>query len=209
MMGQDAATVLTTLALYGAIVVSPGPSFALVSRMSVAGERRAAIGAALGLAMGATVYAVLTMTGLAAVLARVGWLARALQVTGGAYLIYLGVRTWLDASVLLRVTVGHGDTSGLATGARRGFLMCLSNPKAIVFFVGLYAAAIPLGTALWAKSAILAGAFALEVAWYGTVALILSGRHVRRLYERGRKPFERMMGVVLAAFGVRLLLSKA
>ena len=207
MMGQDAATVLTTLALYGAIVVSPGPSFALVSRMSVAGERRAAIGAALGLAVGATVYAVLTMTGLAVVLARIGWLARALQVAGGGYLIYLGIRTWLDASAPLRAAAGSSDTSGFATGARRGFLMCLSNPKAIAFFVGLYAAAIPLETALWAKGAILAGAFALEVVWYGAVALLLSGRHVRALYERGRKPFERVMGMILAAFGIRLLLS--
>ncbi len=208
MMGQDAATVLTALALYLAIVVSPGPSFALVSRMSVAGERRAALGAALGLAVGATVYAVLTMTGLAVVLARVGWLARALQVAGGAYLIYLGIRTWMDSSAPLRATAGRGDPSEFATGARRGFLMCLSNPKAIAFFVGLYAAAIPLGTALWAKGAILAGAFVLEVAWYGTVALVLSGRHVRGLYERGRKPFERVMGTILAAFGVRLLLSR-
>lgn len=86
MMTQDFATVLATLALYLAIVVSPGPSFALISRMAVAGERRAALGATLGLAAGATVYAVLTMTGLAVVLGQIGWLARALQVAGGGYL---------------------------------------------------------------------------------------------------------------------------
>lgn len=207
-MTQDAATVLTTLALYLAIVVSPGPSFALISRTAVAGERRAALGGALGLAVGATVYAILTMTGLAVVLSRIGWLTRALQLAGGAYLIYLGIRTWLDASAPLRATVGDGGVSDFMTGARRGFLMCLSNPKAIAFFVGLYAAAIPTDTALWAKGAILAGAFVIELGWYGAVALVLSGRHVRGMYERGRKPFERVMSTILTAFGVRLLLER-
>ncbi len=81
-MTQDVATVLATLALYLAIVVSPGPSFALVSRMAVAGKRRAALGATLGLAAGATVYAVLTMAGLAVMLGQVGWLVRQTKVDG-------------------------------------------------------------------------------------------------------------------------------
>lgn len=208
MMTQDFATVLATLALYLAVVVSPGPSFALISRMAVAGERRAALGATLGLAAGATVYAVLTMTGLAVVLGQIGWLTRALQVAGGVYLIYLGIRTWLDAGVPLRPAAAGADASDFVTGARWGFIMCLSNPKAIAFFVGLYAAAIPSGTAIWAKGTILAGAFAIELGWYGAVTLVLSGRRMRGLYERGRKPFERVMSAVLAAFGVGLLLER-
>lgn len=209
-MTPDTATVLTTLALYLAVVVSPGPSFALVSRTAAAGERRAAFGATLGLAVGATFYAVLTMTGMAVVLSRIGGLAQALQIAGGLYLVYLGVRTWLDAGAPLRAgdAAEGADTSDFGTGAWRGLLMCLSNPKAIAFFVGLYAAAVPPDTALWAKGAILLGAFAIEVAWYGAVTLLLSGRQVRRLYERWRRLFERAMGVMLAAFGLRLILSE-
>jgi threonine/homoserine/homoserine lactone efflux protein len=206
---QGAITVLTTLALYLAVVVSPGPSFALVSR-TAAGERRAALGVTLGLAVGGAFYAVLTMTGMALVLSRIGGLAQALQIAGGLYLIYLGVRTWLDASAPLGAAdAGEGaDASGFGTGARRGLLMCLSNPKAIAFFVGLYAAAVPPDTAFWAKGAILLGAFTIEVAWYGTVTLVLSGRQVRRLYQRWRRLFERTMGVILAVFGLRLVLSE-
>ena len=204
-MSHDVTTVLATLLLYLAIVVSPGPSFALVSRMAVAGERRAAYGATLGLAAGGAFYAVLTMTGMAVVVSQIGGLAQALQIAGGAYLVYLGVRTWLDASAPLLGTTADERASSFGKGLRRGFIMCLSNPKAIAFFVGLYAAAIPVGTGLWAKAAILVGAFLIEVVWYGLVTLMLSGRSVRALYERLRTPFERGMAVILAGFGVRLI----
>ena len=64
-------TIITTLGLYAVAVVSPGPSFALVSRLAVSGSRPAAIGATFGLALAAGFYAVLTITGLALLLTRI------------------------------------------------------------------------------------------------------------------------------------------
>lgn len=206
-MSKDVATVIATLSIYLAIVVSPGPSFALVSRMAAAGERRAAFGATFGLATAATFYAILTMAGLAVVLAQIGWLARAVQFAGGAYLIWLGIQTWRSASMPLRSS-GMEDASSFTQGLRRGAIMCLSNPKAIAFFVGLYAAAVPPDTALWAKGAILAGAFAIEIWWYGSMTLLFSGQQMRRFYERTRKYLERGIGLILTGFGMRLLFGK-
>jgi threonine/homoserine/homoserine lactone efflux protein len=207
-MTNDHGVVFTTLALYLAVVVSPGPSFALVSRMAAAGERRAALGATVGLAGGATVYAVLTMAGLAVVLAEIGWLAWMLQVGGGAYLLHLGIRTWRGVERPLQAPDAAGDVSSAVRGVWRGFVMSLSNPKAIAFFVGLYAAAVPTGTATWAKVAILAGGFAIEIGWYGLVTLLLSGRQVRSLYMRGRGVIERAVGALLVVVGCRLILEK-
>ena len=47
-MAEDIVVVITTLGLYFAAVVSPGPSFLLVTRTAVAGERDAGIGAVFG-----------------------------------------------------------------------------------------------------------------------------------------------------------------
>jgi threonine/homoserine/homoserine lactone efflux protein len=86
----DIAVVLYTLGIYPAIVISPGPGFALVSRMALQGERHKRNGAIFGLAVAATFYAFLAMFGLAAVLNQIGCLARAVQILGGLYLVYLG-----------------------------------------------------------------------------------------------------------------------
>jgi threonine/homoserine/homoserine lactone efflux protein len=63
---SDLIVVLTVLTLYAAIVVSPGPNFALVSRLTLRREDRAAWGATLGLALAATFYGLLAMVGLSA-----------------------------------------------------------------------------------------------------------------------------------------------
>jgi threonine/homoserine/homoserine lactone efflux protein len=207
-MRQDLLTIGTTLALYAAVVVSPGPNFALISRLAVSGARRAAFGATFGLAIAATIYAVLTMTGLALVLTRVGWLASLIQIAGGCYLVYLGIMAWLTARPAATAQQNHSSPHGAFRGLRMGLLVNLSNPKGIAFFIGLYAAAVPTATALWAKLAILAGGFLLEIIWYSLVTVLLSSRPARAAYDRFGLWIERVIGTVLAAFGLRLISEK-
>ncbi|GAB3684893.1 LysE family translocator [Salinisphaera aquimarina] len=206
-MNQDLVVVLTTLALYAGLVVSPGPGFALITRLSMSGARTAAYAASLGFAVGATFYAILTMTGLVILLERVSWLAAAVEVAGGCYLIYFGVSAWLSGAAAT-----GGESPDMPTGAWRGFriglLVDLSNPKGIAFFLSLYSVAIPAGTALWAKAAILVGGFALEVLWYSLVALLLSSRPARATYRRFGGWIERGIGTVLAGFGARLIAAR-
>ena len=208
-MTQELYIVATTLTLYAIAVASPGPNFALVSRLAISGSRRAATSATFGLALAATLYAVLTMTGLALVLSQIGWLATLIQIAGGCYLVYLGLKAWFARAPL---AAGNGDQGSpgaeMARGFRMGIIVNLSNPKVITFFVSLYAVTVPSDTALWAKLAILAGGFMLEILWYGMVILLLSTAPARRSYQRFGRWIERLIGTALAAFGVRLLAEK-
>jgi threonine/homoserine/homoserine lactone efflux protein len=207
-MSAELITIITTLGLYAAVVVSPGPNFALISRLAVSGARPAAMGATFGLAIAATFYAVLSMAGLAVILTRVGWLASAVQIAGGCYLIYLGVRAWLSSAVRTVASRDPDDAKRMLRGFRMGLLVNLSNPKGIAFFIGLYAVAVPPETTLWAKFVILLGGFALEVVWYGLVILFLSSRPARTAYERFGHWIERCIGALLAGFGIRLISEK-
>jgi threonine/homoserine/homoserine lactone efflux protein len=87
-------SILTAL-LLGAM--SPGPSFVLVSRIAVVSSRRAALAAALGMGIGGAVFAGLALFGLTALLLRVEWLYLLLKLSGGLYLLYLGIRIWRGA----------------------------------------------------------------------------------------------------------------
>lgn len=206
-MGTELTTIITTLGLYAAVVVSPGPNFALISRLAVSGARTTATGATFGLALAATLYALLSMTGLALILTQVGWLASLIQIAGGCYLVYLGVMAWLSDDA--RSPLHHQAESGsLGRGLRMGALVNFSNPKGIAFFIGLYAVAVPPETALWAKAVILAGGFLLEIIWYGFAIVLLSSRPARAAYQRFGRWIERAIGTLLAAFGVRLISEK-
>ena len=208
----DLGVVAFTIAIYAAIVVSPGPSFALVSRLALRGEMRRCRGAIAGIATAATFYAVLAMLGLAAVLNELGWLARTVQVIGGLYLVYLGLRAWFPghedvARPLLRSTicVNHAD---FRSGLRLGILINLSNPKGIAFFVGLYAAAVPPDATLSTRLAVLLGGLVLELGWYNVVARTLSIEKLRLAYQAWSKWIERCLGAVLVFFGLRMILNR-
>lgn len=204
-MSQELATVLAALAIYAAAVLSPGPNFTLITRLAASGARPAALGATLGFSVGATLYAVLSMTGLALVVTRVGWLVTFVQIAGGCYLVYLGLSAWFGRAARTPGGSGSPDVAGAARGFRMGLVVELSNPKGIAFFVSFFAVAVPMETALWAKAAILAGGFVLEIAWYGAASFLLSTRPARAVYKRFAIWIERAIGTLLAGFGLRLI----
>ena len=88
------------LAIAGAITLgamSPGPSFLMVARTSIAASRADGLAAALGMGVGGVAFAVMALAGLHVVLIAVPWLYVVLKVAGGAYLIYIGWMIWRGA----------------------------------------------------------------------------------------------------------------
>lgn len=200
--------ILTTLGLYAMAVVSPGPNFALISRLALAGCRKAAMGATIGLALSATFYAILTIAGLSVLLARVGWLASLVQVAGGCYLVYLGVKTWLEARPKALGERSAPPQKSAQDGFRMGIIVNLSNPKVITFFLSLYAVTMPVEAPLSTKLAVLLGGFLLEIVWYGLVILLFSTPPARAAYDRAGHWIERAIGTALTVFGLKLISEK-
>jgi threonine/homoserine/homoserine lactone efflux protein len=148
----------------------------------------------------------LSMTGLALIIKKIAWLASAVQIAGGSYMIYLGVTAWLSS---FRGQYATSERRGnFGSGLRSGFFAQLSNPKAIAFFLSLYAVAVPADTARWAKVMILVGGFILELGWYSTVTTLLSHGPARAFYDKFARWIERVLGAVLAGFGFGLIAEK-
>lgn len=144
-MTTEIAAITTVMLLYAAIVVSPGPNFAPIPRLAISGARQSATGAALGLACAATLYAILSMSDLALLLTRIGWLAAAAQIAGGLFLAYLGVKSWLHRPDPEGTDSIALTQDSFAQGFRLGLVINLSNPKGIAFLISLCAATIPPG----------------------------------------------------------------
>jgi RhtB (resistance to homoserine/threonine) family protein len=191
-----------------AAVVSPGPNFLVVSRLALSRSRRSAIGATFGIAAGSLIYAALTMFGLSVLILRFAWLGDTIRIVGGAYLVWLGIQAWRSRPEDL-----HPATDGtvqaapsLLGGLRVGFLTEITNPKGIAFFLGLFAAAVPATTPLWAKLAVLSAGGMVEVAWYTAVSFALSSGPMRAGYHKVRRAVDRVLGALLIAVGLKVAL---
>ncbi|APV49902.1 hypothetical protein BWI17_09530 [Betaproteobacteria bacterium GR16-43] len=193
------------LAIWLLAVVSPGPAFLVLSQLAAGRSRAAALGAALGIALGAALFATLTLWGLAVVVTQIAWLGTALRLAGAVYLVYLGLALFQSSSAETPAAPqSHRGGADFVDGLRIGSLTAITNPKAIAFFLSLFAVAVPPSLTVSGKLALLAAGFSIEIGWYVAVALVLSTGRLRAVYARARKGIERFLGAALVLLGVRM-----
>jgi threonine/homoserine/homoserine lactone efflux protein len=190
-------------------VVSPGPSFVLVARMSVALSRRDGLAASLGMGLGGVMFAALALAGLIAVLAQVPWLYLALKLTGGLYLLYLAVQIWRGASAPVVINERAVSRAGWWRSFWLGLATQLSNPKTAVIYGSVFAAFLQAETPAAMAVVLLPLIFLLETGWYAAVALVFSAGRPRAAYLKAKAWIDRIAGAVMAALGLRLIAEAA
>ncbi|MGH8804289.1 MAG: LysE family transporter, partial [Polaromonas sp.] len=80
--------------LHLAAMVSPGANVFLVSQLAASDRTRSAVFAALGVTLGAGLWATFAVLGVNAVFEAFPRLRLALQIAGGLYLLYVASRLW-------------------------------------------------------------------------------------------------------------------
>jgi threonine/homoserine/homoserine lactone efflux protein len=185
------------------MVAMPGADFTVVVRNALV-SRRAGVACALGVAGGLLLHTALAVAGVAAVLTAVPALFRALQLLGGGYVVYLGVRTLLELREPRPESVVEGD--GAARPLRQGFVTNALNPKAPITFLSLLPQFVPAGGSALPRTLLLALiVVVLALVWFPVVALLVDrlGRWLRR--PRAARTVGVVTGSTLTALGVLLL----
>ena len=223
---------LTVALIHLLAVASPGPDFAVVERESVTHGPRAGTRTALGVGCGSFLYPGLNFTagdGMAlpfalgvgcAIFLHVGYsllgiglivsqsivLFNALKWAAAAYLLYIGFKALqakpaVPSTDELTIQVGERTARGAFTA---GFVTNGLNPKATLFFLSLFTVVINPHTPLTVQAGYgLYLAFATAV-WFCLVARLFSHQRVRAGFARMGHWFDRTMGAVLIAIGVKL-----
>jgi len=182
--------------------MSPGPSFVLVARTSVARSRADGLAMALAMGVGGMLFAVLALAGVHMVLSSVPLLYAALKALGGAYLIYLGCRIWHNAGRPI-------DFGSPVESSRRSFWLGLvtqiSNPKTAVVYASVFVSLLPKEMPLWAMLLLPVLIFCIEAGWYSIVALALSSPAPAAAYLRWKRWIDRAAGGVMGLLGAKLI----
>ena len=196
-------TLLPVFGIFIPALILPGPDFIGVVRSSMtcgaAGGLRTTVGVSVGLGF----YATLSLLGLSAILIEYQWLTWVVRVLGSGYLIYLGIG-------LLRARVPQvtdGTPQPLVTGNAFvfGFLVTLTNPKAIVLFASVFATSVTGSTPSWLMALMIGLVVLSALVWYSIVALFMSSAPVMRRFQHARHRIERVAGACFVAIGLRIL----
>jgi threonine/homoserine/homoserine lactone efflux protein len=199
---------LAVLSIAGAITLgamSPGPSFVLVARTSVARSRSDGLAMAAAMGVGGMLFAVLALAGVHVVLSTVPVLYAVLKVLGGLYLVYLAWMLWRHAGDPI-------DLEKTGTSSRRSFWLGLatqmSNPKTAVVYASVFVSLLPPEFPLWATLVLPCIIFCIEAGWYSIVALALSAPGPAAAYLRWKRWIDHAAGGVLGLLGIKLIFTR-
>ena len=199
---MDVGLFLEGIIIGFAIAAPVGPIGVLCIRRTLAEGRASGFVSGLGAATADAVYGAIAAFGLTLItdflLGGASWL----RLVGGAFLLFLGVKTFL-ARPAERAAEARG--AGLPGAYASTFFLTLTNPTTILSFAAIFAGLGVTGANDALSAALLVlGVFLGSAAWW----LVLSGGtglFRPKLSAGGLRWVNRVSGTIIAAFGVLAL----
>jgi RhtB (resistance to homoserine/threonine) family protein len=199
---------LVVAALHLAAVISPGPDFLLIAKLSLSDSRENALWAAAGLATGIALHVTWALLGIALIIAQSAVLYMAVKYLCAGYLLWLGFSALRSDGV---VPASESKEQSCKQGARsaylKGLLTNALNPKATAFFLAVFAQVVDPGTPLIVQTIYGAEMSLATLLWFASVACLLSVGGIKARFIRYSKRIDQAFGALLLAFGLKIALS--
>lgn len=189
-------------------ILSPGPSVMLILGVATGRGRFPALTTAFGIACGSIILSTATVLGIAVIFAQLAELMNVVRFVGAGYLFWLAYKAFGKAVNPPPLTIEVHRDSDLWRTVISGFMLQISNPKAIFFWLavagvgGVGDAPAPM------VGLFIAVAFLNSFAGHGAYALLLSSTPVRALYQRFRSWVEGFLGCFFIFAGYKILTSR-
>jgi len=206
MLIEYANQFLAVILVSTAMVISPGQDFAIVTRNTLLFSRKAGILSAVGIFLGIWIHVTYSLAGIALIIAKSPALYSAIKYMGAAYLLYLGIKSFMAKDTALSGDASQAKLSN-ATALRNGFMSNALNPKTTLFFLSIFTQVIDPSTPI--KIQFLFGMIIAiaHLVWFVIVAYFFSSRVFLAKFNSKRTIIERITGTILILFGIKIVTS--
>jgi RhtB (resistance to homoserine/threonine) family protein len=191
------------------VVTIPGPNFVVVTQVSMAKSRKMGFFIALGVSIGAGIWASASLLGLNVLFKYAGWLYDAIKVMGGCYLIYMGIKIiWYAIRQPVSLTDINKSTDNNGATFQKGLFTSFSNPKTAAFFGSLFLSSFPAQAPFWLNVVTVLIVIAISILWYCLVAYFFSLNKIQIIYKSAKRILDMMTGSLLFYLGGKLILGR-
>ncbi|NRP69280.1 Threonine efflux protein [Ensifer psoraleae] len=190
-------------------VASPGPAVLAIIATSVSQGRKAGLALAFGVLSGSYTWAMLTASGLSALIRTYGQAIIVLKIAGACYLFWLAYNA-------LRAAMRGESQAALRVPLRmslkklylKGLGIHLTNPKAIFAWIMLVSLGMPEGAPVGVTAAFIGGCMLIGLVTFCGFAIVFSLSPVHRAYLKSRRVIESLMAGFFAFAGLKLLTAR-
>lgn len=199
------------------IVISPGPNLFLLLRNTPLMGKRAGYLTTIGICAAILTHAVLSLTGVSALILASATLFSLVKLLGAAYLVWLGVaalrRAWTGVKLPAASAITPAPETDVSArqALLQGWTANILNPKPALFYFAAFPQFIdPAAGDILAQGMLLGLVHVLIAAcWYGLVVFGIDKANVWLRRPRIWRALQSASGVALAGLGLHLALVEA
>ncbi|MDX2369060.1 MAG: LysE family translocator [Colwellia sp.] len=192
---------LASICILGAM--TPGPSLAVVLKHTVSGSRKNGVYASVFHGLGVSLYAVLTVLGMAIIIKETPWLFNLIRYSGIAFLLWLSFKALTTKSTFSE-QVENVVQPSLKKSAYEGFMIAFLNPKLAIFFLALFSQFIN-ESSLWQQKVIMVLTVGgIDTLWYCLIALVFSQSIMIDKLKENTNIIEKVTGVALLLLATKM-----
>jgi len=184
------------------LAASPGPGVFATTARAMASGFKPALAVIWGIILGDIIFLLFAAFGLSMVARALGNLFFIVKICGGAYLVWLGIKIWLQKPELVQ---SHQNSSTRSYWGNffSGLIITLSNPKVILFYCGFLPTFLDLSALTIIDLALVVAIITAVLSGVLITYAYLASR-ARKMFtnERAVKRLNRAAGGVMVAAGV-------
>jgi threonine/homoserine/homoserine lactone efflux protein len=203
---------LSFAVLAGLLTLLPGLDTAQIFRAVTIGGRSSGYATLFGILGGVWVWGIAAALGISALLIASEIAYTILKWIGAIYLVYLGIKMWLDSRHISPETIQARLESKTSfwKGFTRALFITVSNPKNGVFYVAALPQFLPTELPALLGGFILATIHNVMVfTWFSLIILGAGFAQNALRNPRVQKIVERASGLALIGFGIRVAFEKS
>lgn len=130
-------------------IISPGPAILLAINNGLQHNMKSVFLSSVANIIGLFCLSSLSMLGLGAILKTSATLFLVMKVVGASYLIYLGIKQFRNSTNIFKTSEQKTTQEKNSFKIfKKGFLVCVTNPKPIIFFTAIFPLFLNTSTAL-------------------------------------------------------------
>lgn len=199
--------VLVVLVLF----LIPGPAVLLTVTQTAKGGRRAGIVTGVGIAVGDLLHTVAAVLGLSAILMTSALAFEAVKYLGAAYLVYIGIKSFLENAQKQGELVPEVKQGNAAVSFRQALLIEFLNPKTALFFLAFLPQFVRHdGTPVVLQLLMLGMTFVFMSILYTTLLTFLTSSIGKKLFSNKNSWLVRwqgkLVGTIYIGLGLQLVL---
>lgn len=202
----DLTTLISYLGACFLLAIVPGPTVTVIVANSLARGTGAGLAIVAGTQAGFLVMTLVVALGMQALVAFMGWAFDWIKLLGAAYLVWLGWKMWRSNGEL--GTARAERTKSRLGMAVEGFLVILSNPKALIFLGAFLPQFVDVTQPTFPQVMLLGVFFMLVAGATDAIYAVVAGQARGLLSATRVRLISRVSGLILMGGGVWLALQK-